>query len=656
MNDKEYLKAVETLNVWAYAYYTNNDTLATDDEYDTLYSEVRVYENLNPDKINKLSPTQRVGDSILSGFETKKHIQPLYSLEDKHEKETAEEWVKNILNTFGIRELTAEPKYDGLSLNLTYKDGMLVSAVTRGDGVEGEDVTGNAPYIIGLPLFIPYKGLVEIRGEVIIRQKDLEEINKWRIANNKDEFSNVRNAASGGLRSFESVAVKAYKLHFSPFAIGENELDFNYHTEEMQWIESQGFSNWGTNDYRVFTTFEEIHAFYEDMIKNRDNFPMMLDGMVIKVNDLHAQEELGFTSKYPRWAVAYKFPPLEKTTVLEDVILQVGKTGAITPVGIVKEVNFDGVKVNRVTLSNFEDIERKDIRIGDSVILVRSGDVIPKIVKVFKDRRTGKEKIIPIPTSCPVCDDTHLDDTQAVIRCTNKECPAVLKGVIRYAAGRKALDIDSLGSSTIDELIDTNMVKRLSDLWTLTKEDFLSLEGFKTRKANKVYNAIHSIVGNVEAYRVLNAMDIPLIGESASKKIISVLGERVFDPINNPISYKEIIAVEDIGEESAKEFIKFMEENADFVVSLFETIQPVFKEEVSLGNQFEGKKFVITGTLSQSRGHFKELIEAHGGKVSGSVSKTTDYLLAGENAGSKAKKAEELNVTILSEQDLLDLL
>jgi len=652
--NKEYLDAVNTLNKWAEAYYTDSETLATDEEYDNLYFATRNYEDSHPDEIVPVSPTQRIGDKILDGFETKKHIKPLYSLDDVFNEEEAKEWFEKLPKN--INEFTAEPKYDGLSLNLTYEHGMLKSAVTRGDGVSGEDVTGNAPYIAGIPLSIPYTDLVEIRGEVVINQSDLDEINQWRIANKKAEFSNVRNAASGGLRSFESTAVKAYKLKFSPFAIGENELDFEYHTDEMKWIEGQGFTNWGTNDYRAFKTFEEIQSFYEDMVKNRGNYPMMIDGMVIKVNDIHVQEELGFTSKHPRWAVAYKFPAIEKTTVLEDVVLQVGKTGAITPVGIVQEVNFDGVKVTRVTLSNFADIERKDIRIGDSVVLIRSGDVIPKITKVFKDRRTGNERVIEKPVACPTCGDTNLDDSQAVIKCTNRKCPDVLKGILRYAVSRKALDMDALGSSTIDELVDRGIVKELIDLFFLTEEDFLSLNGFKQRKAKKTFDAIQGVIGNVEAYRLLNAMDIHLIGESASKKIISVFGSRVFNPVNRLISYKEIISVEDIGEESAREFVDFMTKNMYGVEDLFVTVKPTFPEEKSLGDSLAGKKFVITGTLSQSRGHFKDLIEAHGGKVSGSVSKSTDYLLAGENAGSKAKKAEELGVEILSEEDFISII
>lgn len=654
MNNTEYNEAIQVLNKWANSYYVKDILLATDDEYDKLYFQIVDFEKENPLLVSMFSPTQRVGDKILDGFQTKKHILPLWSLDDVFDKFEFKEWYYR--NHKDGMSYTAEAKYDGLSLNLEYKDGQLVSAVTRGDGKVGENVTENAMFVKGIPLSIPYKGLVEIRGEVTINQADLDGINEWRIANGKAEFSNVRNAASGGLRSFDTKAVKAYKLQFSPFSIGENELDFELHTDEMKWIESQGFSNWGTNDYKVFTTLEEIQEFYEEMVKNRDKYPMMLDGMVVKINDIHIQDDLGFTSKYPRWAIAYKFPAVEKTTKVIDVILQVGKTGAITPVGIVDEVNFDGVFVNRVTLSNFEDIERKDIRIGDSVVLIRSGDVIPKITQVFTERRDGTEKVIQRPTACPTCGDTELDDTQAVIKCTNRECPDILKGIVRYAVGRKALDIDSLGSSTIDELVDTKKIKNILDLWSLTMSDLLSLEGFGQRKAEKIYNAIQDTVGKVDSYRLINAMDIPNLGESASKKITEVFGARIFDPINQPISYEEVKAIDTIGEEIATSFVAFMDKYADFVVGLNEAVKPFIEEKVSLGENLTDKKFVITGTLSQSRGEFKKMIEAHGGKVSGSISKSTDFLLAGENAGSKETKAKDLGVTVLSEEAFMAML
>ena len=644
---KSYITNVQKLIAWANAYYTLGEPVATDEEWDVLYHKVLDEEeltgNIHPD-----SPTQKVGDNVLDGFEKEAHIEKLFSLNDIFDLDAL---TKFVFSLPGKTKFYCEPKYDGLSLNLLYEDCKLVSAITRGDGLIGENVTGNSIYIAGLPQTIPYKGKIEIRGEVTIQNKDFDDINQWRRDNGKKVFSNVRNAASGGLRSLNSKYVKAYKLHFSPFGLGENELDMSLQSDEARWIITQGFDNWGSNDFRIFETVEEIQSFYLEMIETRDNYSMMLDGMVVKVDDKHLQEELGFTTKFPKWAVAYKFPAIEKVTTLLDVIFQVGKSGAITPVAIIDPVTIDGVTVSRATLHNFEEIEKDGLKINDKIVIIRSGDVIPKITTIFKDRRTGNEVDIVKPTSCPVCGNEHLDDTQVVLKCTNQSCSARVKGVLKYAVGRKALNIDSLGESTINELIDKEVISSVVDLWSISPEQFLGLDGFKSRKATKTYNAIHSIVGNVDGYRVLNALDVPLIGETASKKLVSVFGERIFHPYEAPISYEELLAVEDIGHESARAFVDFMIDESELVVSLFETLNPVFEEEVSLGTELDGKKFVITGTLSEARGHFKSLVEAHGGKVSGAVSKSTDFLLAGENAGSKADKANKLGITIISEDE-----
>ena len=653
MKKSEYLDAVNLLNKWAYAYYTEDNPIATDEEYDTLYFKVKKFEDENPSEINDMSPTQRVGDVILDGFEKRKHLQAMYSLDDVFVEEEFFEWFEKLPKN---ETYSCEPKYDGASLNIAYDKGMLLSGTTRGDGKEGEDITANMAHLLGVPLSIDYKGLVEIRGEVTIQKDDFEEINVWRVENDKDKFSNVRNAASGGLRSFESKNIKAYKLHFTPYSLGENELDFDTQVDEAKWIISQGFKNWGTNKFTVLNTKEEIQEFYLEMVANRDEYPMMLDGMVVKVNSKTEQERLGFTSKYPRWAIAYKFPAIEKVTKLNDVILQVGKTGAITPVAIIEPVLIDGVTVSRATLHNFDEINKDGLMINDTIVIIRSGDVIPKITKIFKDRRDGTEIKIETPTKCPACGDTNIDTEDTIIKCTNTKCSARVKGVLSYAVGQKAFNMASVGESTISELVDRKMVSSVIDLWSVSKEELLTLDGFKKRKAEKTYDAIHSIIGKIDAYRVLNALDIPLIGETSSKLLVKVFGKRIFDPVQNPISYEELIAIDTIGNESAKTFVSFMQEEFDLVIDLYETLKPIIEEEVSLGNQFEGKKFVITGTLSKARGEFKKLIEAHGGKVSGSVSKSTDYVLVGEDAGTKEKKAMELGLNILDEEAFNNML
>lgn len=656
MNFEQYKKAVNTLNKWAYHYYTLDEPIATDEEYDSTYFKVVDFEKENPSKIDKNSPTQRVGDQLLEGFEKSSHIEKMYSLDDIFSEEELIDWFSKLPEGIEVYE---EPKYDGLSLNILYEGGSFVKATTRGDGEIGENVSANIPYIKGIPLTIPYTGKIEIRGEVIIMKDDFPTINEERIAAGDKIFSNERNAAAGSLRSFESVKVKMARLHFTPYGIGYSDRIFIKQTEIYQFILEQGFTNWGTNQIEVLNSAEEIITRYNNMIENRDKYPMLLDGMVIKVNNINEQENLGFTSKYPKWAIAFKFPAIEKVTTLKDVILQVGKTGVITPVAIVEPVNFDGVIVERATLHNFNEIAEKDIRIGDSIVIIRSGDVIPKIVKVFHDRRNGSEIKIKEPRECPACGSKVIKDKlfktekEAIaIKCSNPSCPEVLKQTLQYAIGKKALDIKNLGESTINELVEKGLVTKLADIWSLTKENFLSLEGFKDRKATKAVEAIQGAVG-VDLYRFINALEIELIGERASKKLAEAIGEKLF----SDLTVEEISSVEDIGDAMAFNFVEFMNNKKEEIKELRDILKPnIPKEKEVVESALTGKTVVITGTLSQSRGYYAGLVEERGGKVGSSVSKKTDYVLAGEKAGSKLEKAEKLGVTVLNEEEFIALL
>ena len=658
-----YKKAVNQLNKAAYAYYTLDNQIMSDSMYDELYFAVKAYEDKTGD-IDPTSPTQRVGDQVLNGFEKNKHIEKMYSLDDVFNNQEFIDWCEGIKKDYPEAIFYAEPKYDGLSLNMLYENGNLVSATTRGNGLEGENVTDNVPHVLGIPLNIPYLGKIEIRGEVVIFKEDFEGINKNRIKNGKESFSNERNAAAGSLRSFDSKSVKSSKLRFTPYGLGICDLNFETQSESYEWIISQGFINWGTNETIIMSSDpEDIIEDYERIIDTRDQFPMLLDGVVIKVNQKQIQTELGFTSKYPKWGIAFKFPAMEEISTLNDIILQVGKTGAITPVAVIEPTEFDGVIVERATLHNFQEIERMDIRIGDKISIIRSGDVIPKIVGIHTLERTGNEVIIEEPTACPICGhaterrskQNSLEET-AVIYCSNHYCPGILKGRIEYAVGKKALNLFGFGESTVAELVDLGKVEKISDIFKLTKEDLLELEGFKDRKAQKVFDSIQSCKG-IEAYRVLNALDIKNIGESASKKIIKALGAKALDTIDTP-SYEEIISLEDIGAVAATEYVDFMANFKDEVDEVLMFVQPIYPEivEVSEDSEIFGKTFVITGILSSPRGDFAKQIEANGGKVSKSVSKKTDFLLAGEKAGSKLTKAESLGVTILSEKSFLKIL
>jgi len=663
---EQYREAVKILNKAAYAYYTLDNPFMTDADYDKLYFQVVDYEKNNG--ADKDSPTQRVGDQTLDGFEKASHIEKMYSLNDVFNEEEFLDWAYGIKKEYPEAKFYQEPKYDGLSLNLLYENGVLTSAITRGNGEVGENVTENAKYILGIPQNIDHNGKVEIRGEVVIFKEDFDKINEWRIAKGKEPFSNERNAASGSLRSYESEAVKNSKLRFTPYGLGYADINFSSQLESYQWILSQGFVNWNPDfDSMIhisLTPDDLIHS-YNEIILNRDNFPMLLDGMVVKVDQKEIQQELGFTSKFPRWAIAFKFPAQEKHTIIEDIVNQVGKTGAITPVAIVKPVEIDGVTINRATLHNYQEIARKDIRIGDTVSIIRSGDVIPKILGVDFTQRTESVKTVFDPEECPIC-GSHTEyrstadgEETAVLYCSNPECPAILKGRLEYAVGKKALDIPGFGEAVVSELIDKNLVSKISDIFDLTVADLLTLDGFAKRKAEKLFNEIQKLKGEktLEAYRLLNAIDIPTIGESASKKLVNVFHDRVF---SGDLSYEDLISVEDIGETSAKAYIEFFkkQKNKEEVSKLLSLISLSYPEkiEVSEDNAIAGKTFVITGTLSQPRKYFQEIIEKNLGKVSGSVSKKTDYLLAGEEAGSKLDKAKKLGVKVLTEEEFLKLL
>lgn len=656
---EQYLKNIDLANKWSYAYYTLDKPEATDYEYDMLMKEIKKYEEEN-EFIHPMSPTLRIGDSVLTGFEKTTHIEKLYSLKDIFDVTELSEWVQKVKKEYPEVEFYSEPKYDGLSLNLLYEDGRLSIAGTRGDGSEGENVTKNIPYILGIPMTIPYKGKIEIRGEVVIFKEDFEQINKERVLAGKEEFANERNAASGSLKSYDSVAVKRSRLRFCPYGIGYHEIDFLKQTEIAEWIFSQGFIKWDANSINVFKFEEEIESLYQKMNSERNTFRMLLDGMVIKINQLYIQEGLGFTVKVPKWALAYKFPAVEKTTIIKNVVFQVGKTGAITPVAEIEPVDILGTIVSRATLHNFDEIKRKDFRIGDSVSIIKSGDVIPKILYSFKARRTGSEKMINEPSQCPCCGSQTekaklFDSTEdsAILKCTNKTCPAVVIAKLQSATDKKALDIKDLGDSTVEQLVNEGLVSTVKDFYSLKMEDLLKLEGFQKRKAEKLLAGVENTKG-IDLSKFIKMLDIELIGERASVKISKALG---FKAISSELTEADLLNVEDIGNAMATNYISFLKENIDEINILKDIIKPTFKEEkIEAHENFLGKSFVITGTLSKERDYFKKLIESKGGKISSSVSKKTDFVLVGSDAGSKEDKAKELGITILSEQDLENMI
>ena len=644
MTKEEYSINIEKLISWAKAYYVDDEPIASDEEYDKLARECLEFENKDPNLINPNSPNRRVGGAILKGFKKANHLSRMWSQEDVFNDKELEDWIKRASKVGDNLEFFCQPKFDGASLNLIYENGILKQAITRGDGEIGEDVTQNAMTIQSIPLEIAEKSLIEIRGEVVIKKSDFEAINIERLKNSESTFANPRNAAAGSLRQLDSSITSKRKLFFNAWGVGQNSLNFEKTSVMMDYIFSLGFVK--TPMQTLVKNIDDIKKLYENMIKKRDTFPMLLDGMVIKIDDITTQQDLGFTQKFPRWSCAYKFPAVEKTTKLKDIILQVGRTGVVTPVAIVEPVLIEGANVERATLHNFDEIQRLDLKIGDEIIIIRSGDVIPKITKVLKDRRDGNEKEILKPTICPDCSSELLIE-DIMIKCQNLDCPSRVVNSIIYFASKNCLNIDGLGDKIVELLVNEKKIFDILDLYSLKYEDLENLEGFKEKKINNLLNAIENSK-NSELYRVLTALGIEHIGEVASKSICSKFGLDLVD-----VSFEDLISIDGIGEQMANSFLEFFRVNREFVLKLFDILKPkvTIKEEAK-DNPFKNKTVVITGTMSKSRDEIKLFLEDLGAKVSSSVSKKTDFLIYGEDAGSKYDKAIELGIEILTEDEM----
>lgn len=644
MTKEEYSINIEKLISWAKAYYVDDEPIASDEEYDKLARECLEFENKNPNLINPNSPNRRVGGAILKGFKKANHLSRMWSQEDVFNDKELEDWIKRASKVSDNLEFFCQPKFDGASLNLIYENGILKQAITRGDGEIGEDVTQNAMTIQSIPLEIAEKSLIEIRGEVVIKKSDFEAINIERLKNSESTFANPRNAAAGSLRQLDSSITSKRKLFFNAWGVGQNSLNFEKTSQMMDYIFSLGFVK--TPMQTLVKNIDDIKKLYENMIKKRDTFPMLLDGMVIKIDDITTQQDLGFTQKFPRWSCAYKFPAVEKTTKLKDIILQVGRTGVVTPVAIVEPVLIEGANVERATLHNFDEIQRLDLKIGDEIIIIRSGDVIPKITKVLKDRRDGNEKEILKPTICPDCSSELLIE-DIMIKCQNLDCPSRVVNSIIYFASKNCLNIDGLGDKIVELLVNEKKIFDILDLYSLKYEDLENLEGFKEKKINNLLNAIENSK-NSELYRVLTSLGIEHIGEVASKSICSKFGLDLVD-----VSFEDLISIDGIGEQMANSFLEFFRVNRQFVLKLFDILKPkvTIKEEAK-DNPFKNKTVVITGTMSKSRDEIKLFLEDLGAKVSSSVSKKTDFLIYGEDTGSKYDKAIELGIEILTEDEM----
>jgi len=648
MNQNDYNKKISTLIDWAKAYYVNDNPIATDEEYDQLSRECLAYEQENPELSHPNSPNKRIGGFVLDGFVKAAHLSRMWSQEDVFNTKELEDWIKRAHKVNTNLKFYCEPKFDGASLNLIYENGLLKQAITRGDGTIGEDVTNNVKTIHSIPLQIKEKSLLEIRGEIVIKKSDFEKINQDRLKNNEQLFANPRNAAAGSLRQLDPSITAKRKLFFNVWGVGQNSLEHKNYSEKMEYIYSLGFAHPPMTTKT--TTVEGIEELYHKIIEKRNSIEMMLDGMVIKIDDIETQEELGHTVKFPRWSCAYKFPAVEKTTKIKDIIQQVGRTGVITPVAIVEPTLIDGSTVERASLHNYDEIARLDLRINDEVIIIKSGDIIPKITKVFTDRRDGNEKQIQRPTKCPKCESELLDEG-TLIKCQNLDCPSIVSNSIIYFASKNCLNIDGLGIKIVEQLVREKKIYDILDLYSLKYEDLQDLEGFKEKKINNLLKSIENTKGS-QLHRVINALGIEHIGEVASKQICLEFGLNVIN-----VDFDSLINLDGIGGQMANSFCEFMRVNKDLVLKLLEIISPIIEEKIEVEeNAFKGKTVVLTGTMTQSRGLIKKELESLGAKVSSSISKKTDYLIYGEDAGSKYDKAIDLGVTTLTQNQMEEMI
>ena len=644
-----------------YHYYVLNQPLISDAEYDRLFRELEELEEKYPQFVTPDSPTQRVGAPPAEEFRPVRHAIPMLSLQNCFSEEEFLEWDRRVRRLLGGEKpvYICEPKLDGLSVELVYEDGVFTVGATRGDGYVGEDVTRNLRTIRQIPLkLLPLNGkvprLLEVRGEVYMEKEDFKRLNRERERNGEPPFANPRNAAAGSLRQLDPniTATRPLKAFF--YALGRVEgLTIRTQEELLTTLSKLGFP---VNPlWRRCETPEEAIAFYRELLEKRDELPYEADGVVVKGNDFSQREVLGEVSRAPRWAIAFKFPAEEATTKVVEIVVQVGRTGALTPVAILEPVEVSGVTVSRATLHNEDEVKRKDVRIGDWVVVRRAGEVIPEVVKSIPERRTGKEREFRMPDRCPVCGGPVVRPPGEVIhRCENLSCPARIKEAIRHFASRRAADIEGLGEKLVDQLVDKRLVKRISDLYHLTKEQLAALERMGEKSARNLLAQLERSKG-MSLARFIYALGIRYVGEH----IAEVLAER-FGSIDElaRASYDELVEIPEIGPRIAQSIVDFFssEDNRRLIEELKAVGIDPRAERPKVEGPLAGKTFVFTGRLSDmTREEAKRLVESLGGKVDSTVSRKVDYLVVGEDPGSKLDRARELGVATLSEEEFKKL-
>ena len=665
MNKNEAKERIEELRkkteYFAKKYYDEDKPEISDFEYDMMMVELRNLEKEFPEFKSKDSLTEKVGGHVKEGFQKVTHEVPLQSLQDVFSIEEVNEYIEKTNekakeNNIKNKTYVVETKIDGLSSALEYREGKFVRGATRGNGLVGEDVTENLKTIKTIPMELNEKINITVRGEVFISKKDFEKMNKKREEEGEELFANARNAAAGSLRQLDSKITKTRPLDIYIFNVQKIEgKEFNSHFEELEYLEKLGFN---VNPVRIPCKDEkEIEEAIKEIGKEREKLTFDIDGAVVKVDDLRFREILGQTAKTPRWAIAYKYPPEKKETKLKDIICQVGRTGVITPMAILEPVKVAGSTISKTTLHNEDFIKEKDLKIGDTVVIQKAGDVIPEIVEVKKNKRTGEEKDFNMPKVCPVCGaEAVREEGEAALRCTGIECPAKLFRNLVHFASREAMNIDGLGEQIIKQLLDKGLISNMADIYSLTLEDVASLKKNGKKFAENLINAINNSKQN-DLYRLITAFGIRHVGTKAAK----VLAKRykTMDRLME-VTSSELAMVEDIGPvmaDSIREFF-LQDQTIDLIKRLKQAgVNMKYIEEEGSDERFFGKTFVLTGTLEKyTRGEAGNIIEKFGGKTSSSVSKKTDYVLAGEEAGSKLTKAQNLGVKIITEQEFDEMI
>ena len=656
-------KLRKDINYHNYRYYVLDDPEITDAEFDRLMRELEKLEGKYPELVTSDSPTQRVGAKPLKQFAEVRHEVPMLSLANAFSDGEVDDFDRRGRERLGVKQLdySVEPKLDGLAISLLYEDGILVRGATRGDGTTGEDVTLNVRTIDAIPLRLLGKGypsVLEVRGEVIMTKAGFEALNEQQRKNDAKLFANPRNAAAGSLRQLDPRITATRPLSFYCYGTGKVSDDSLPHTHSgiMQKLKAWGLPV--NPESRVVKGVKGCLEYYRHMQDKRDSLPYDIDGIVYKVDRLDQQQQLGFISRAPRWALAHKFPAQEEMTTLLGIDVQVGRTGALTPVARLEPVHVGGVTVSNATLHNQDEIERLDARIGDTVIVRRAGDVIPQIVGVVLTRRQGRPHRYHLPESCPVCDSPTIRlPGEAVTYCTGGlYCAAQRKQAIKHFASRRAMDIEGLGDKLVEQLVDENLVNDVADLYHLSVEQLAGLERMAEKSATNLVKAIDKSRTTTLA-RFLYALGIHDVGETTAQTLAMHFGTLKAIMQANEAS---LMAVPDVGPVVAKSIIEFFKQkhNQDVIRKLTKVISwPEIKTKVAVDLPLLGKTFVLTGTLSHmTRDEAKAALQALGGKVTGSVSKKTDYVVVGENPGSKAEKAEALGVDMLDEAALQKLL